>query len=415
MFLFVLGFVVHLIMRMASAGARRDVRDHESGRRPRWPFRYLSRLTDGLQGQRLTSFVGGMRTQPRLGPAGFNATVPLVRLSLFSNGLRVGPSSSLLSMSVPTWEARFEELDVIQAVGRVKGLTTGILFRKSKSHEWVIFWTTNREMVFTTLDHMGVTVSREPVRLRVGSQWRVNQFVDDELDPSEPSVLGPLTKATAAVVGHTRLSSPLVFSTPLSSIAPDLTTTAPEDRKWPGIIAGVAVALVIVSTFALVFNLVTAANSGAPGASNDGGVVTTVSTPVPVVTIRPAAWRTSVLNNTRYLAPPLAGIPDLISRLRYNYGVTDNSYNVLDLTDDFQSMSFDCSTIHNLTNDGAPSPALAKDAANVSVACGDLVNVDQAALKSSDNKWTPRLASNSAHWLKILKERVTVLRNGAAN
>jgi hypothetical protein len=76
----------------------------------------------------------------------------LVRLSLFPNGLRLGPSSSLLSMNVPTWEARFDELDVIQAIGRVQGFTTGILFRKSQSHDWIIFWTFNRDRVFATFE-----------------------------------------------------------------------------------------------------------------------------------------------------------------------------------------------------------------------------------------------------------------------
>jgi hypothetical protein len=411
--LFVVGLVAHLILWTATAGARREMRDQESERRPRWPFRYLSRLTDGLQGPRLASFIGGIRTQPRLTPAGFNATVPMVRLSLFSNGLRVGPSTPLLSLSVPTWEARFDELDVIQAVGRVQGLTTGVLFRKSQSHEWVIFWTTNREKVFTTLEQMGITVSREPVRLRTGSQFRVNQFVEDELRPTEPSVLGSATSRTPATGTSPEASSPFAFATPPPSTAPHLTTTAPEDKKWPGVVVAVLVAFVVLSVFALVFNLVDTSNSATPGAPPGGGVVTTL--PTPVVTVSPAVWRATASQDARHLSPPLAGIPNSILHLKYNYGATDNGYNLSDLVDDLQSMRLECTMFHNLAVAGAPSPALAQDAESVSAACDDLVSVDDGDLNGADHKWTPKLASNDAHWVKILTERVAVLQNGVTS
>jgi hypothetical protein len=303
LYLFVLGIVLHIIVRMASSGARRDIRANETGRRPTWPFRYLSRLTDGLQGPLLTSFVGGMRTQPRIGPVGFNATVPLARLSIFSNGLRVGPSSSLLSLSVPTWEARFDELDVIQAIGRVKGFTTGILLRKSQSHEWVVFWTLNREEVFTALEHIGITVSREPVRFRVGKQWRESQFVEDELRPSSPSVLGSPASATATVTGanpgETGATSPLVFATPLTSSASVRSTAAPDDKKWPGVVIPIFIVVMVLTANSLVFGLIRLSD---PARSNEGVGDTTVTTPLPVVTISPAAWRTAVGNDVRYLS-----------------------------------------------------------------------------------------------------------------
>jgi hypothetical protein len=414
LYLFVLGIVLHIIVRMASSGARRDIRANETGRRPTWPFRYLSRLTDGLQGPLLTSFVGGMRTQPRIGPVGFNATVPLARLSIFSNGLRVGPSSSLLSLSVPTWEARFDELDVIQAIGRVKGFTTGILLRKSQTHEWVVFWTLNREEVFTALEHIGITVSREPVRFRVGKQWRESQFVEDELRPSLPSVLGSPASATATVTGanpgETSTTSPLVFATPLTSSASDRSTAAPDDKKWPGVVIPLFIVVMVLTVNSLVFGLIRLSD---PARSNEGVGDTTVTTPLPVVTISPAAWRTAVGNDVRYLAAPFAGIPNSISHLRYNYGVTQNSYDLLDLTNDLQSVNYYCPVFHYNAVNGAPSQSLSTDAANVSVACDELVSIDETDLKSSNNKWTPKLASNSAHWLKIFKERLALLQNEA--
>jgi hypothetical protein len=410
--LLILGLVTSLFMRFASTGGRRAVRDQESDRRPQWPFRYLSRLTDGLQGQRLASFIGGIRTQPRVAPRSFSASAPLVRLSLFSNGVRLGPSSSLLSMSVPTWEARFDELDVIQAIGRLKGMTTGILFRKSQSHEWVIFWTMGRDQIFTTFEQMGVIVSREPVRIRPGSQWRMNQFVEDELRPSEPSVLGSATAATSPTLSPSGAAPPLVFAAPLSSTAQNLTTAAPEDKRWPGFVVGVAGALFVLSVFVLI-NLA-GTNRSTPGVFNGGGVVTTVSTPLPVVTDNPEAWRTTVENNVRYLRPTLTGLPQSIRNLRYNYGVTANSFTLIDLTGDFESLTSFCATIENLAV-YAPSPVLGTDATATNTACNELVSVDESNLRSSDNKWTAKLASNDEHWLTILKAKLAILKSGAVN
>ncbi len=332
----------------------------------------------------------------------------MVRLSIFSNGIRLGPSSSLLSMSVPTWEARFEELDVIQSIGKVRGMTTGILFRKSQSHEWVIFWTFHREDVLTAFEHLGLNVSREPVRLRVGSQLRVNEFIESELQPMEPS-----RPTSGAIVRPLGASSPMVFATPLTSTTPDVATMASDDKKWPGAVVYAIVALFILSMLALVLNLFPRAGSAPPGPSNDGGV-TTVSIPVTVATIDPSQWRTTAENNVRYLQPPLAGIPNAILHLRYDYGVTEDSLNLLSLTSTLGQLSINCATFHDLSVD-APSPVFAMDAENVSVACTTFVNVDQADLTGSNSKWTPKLASNDQHWLRILKERVAVLKNGAAN
>lgn len=86
---------------------------------------------------------------------------------------------------------------------------------------------------------MGVTVSREPVRLRAGSQWRVSQFVEDELRATEPSVLGPVSSSVRDA--PTSVWPPLGFTAPISSITPDLTTTAPDDKRWRGVVVGVFV------------------------------------------------------------------------------------------------------------------------------------------------------------------------------
>jgi len=399
-----------VLIRGATLSARREVRSQEGDRRPKWPFRYSSRLTDGLQGQRLMSFVGGMRKQPRFGPSGFNASVPMVRLSVFSNGVRLGPSSSLLSMQIPTWEARFDELDVIQAIGRVKGVTTGILFRKSQSREWVIFWTLNREQVFTAFEHMGITVSREPVRLRVGNEWRVNQFVEDELRPSVPSVLGAATAATtatAATASPSGASSPLVFAAPPSN-ASDRTTTAPEDRKWPGVVVVALTTLFIVATFVLVFRAVSSTDSSAPGSANDGGVTTTTA-PEPVVTISPAKWRTSAESDALWLPRSVFPLPNEIRSMRYDIGVTEASFTLVGVQSRLIDVNTDCFSIQYLAHD-APSTALSKIAADLGGACRDLVRVDDADLSVSGNKWTSKLASDDQHWVSVVKRRLSVFK-----
>jgi hypothetical protein len=411
--LWIVGILLTIFVRMASAGGRRAVRDEESDRRPGWPFRYMSRLTDGLQGERLTSFVGGMRMQPRVGPTGFNATVPMVRLSLFANGVRVGPSSSLLSMSVPTWEARFDELDVIQAIGRLTGLTTGIVFRKSQSHEWVIFWTTNRDQVFTTFEQMGLAVSREPVRLLVGREWRDSQFAEDQLRPSEPSVLGSRNTVAPPAVNSPGNSAPLVFATPHPATTANLATAAPEDRTWPGVLVGVAGIVFVISIIALIFGFSRATPNLTPGVSPAGGVVTTVATPPPVGTVNPATWRTDAGNDARYLHPSLAAIPDSIRQLRYDYGVTEDSLNLVSLTSTLESLTTYCTMMGDLAT-YAPVPALATDVASTGAACADLVSVDQVDLRNSDNKWTAKLASNDEHWLTILRSRLANLKDGLA-
>jgi hypothetical protein len=402
-YLFVLGLVGHIFIRGATLGTRREIRAQETGRRPRWPFRYYSRLTEGLQGQRLMSFIGGMRQQPRFSTRGFSATVPMVRLSVFSNGVRLGPSSSLLSMSIITWEARFDELDVIQAIGRLKGLTTGILFRKSQSHEWVIFWTTDREQVFTALEHMGIIVSREPVHLRVTNQLRASQFVEDEVRPSEPSVLGAASAATVATASPSGTSSPLTFAAPLSSDESDRITTAPEDRKWPGVVVAALITVLVVSTFALLFNVTRTTKPTAP--SGGGDVTTTVTIPK----INTAAWHTSAESDALMLPRSVFPLPNEIESMRYDNGVTAASFTLVGIQSRVFDVNSSCISIQYLAND-APSTALSKVAADLSAACSDLVRVDDADLSSSGNKWTAKLSSDDEHWVLVVKHRLSVFK-----
>ncbi len=71
----------------------------------------------------LASYTGGLR-----GAVG-GVTRPLARLDLYRNGLRIRSSTRSSRADSPLWEAVFSELNEVQAVGSIKGLTTGIRFR----------------------------------------------------------------------------------------------------------------------------------------------------------------------------------------------------------------------------------------------------------------------------------------------
>lgn len=114
------------------------------------------------------TFVGGMRV-PVWGMnivGGWNVTYPFVRLSLFREGLRVNAARPPLSLLVPRWEATYGELQEVAAVGKIEGITSGVLFRTSERGGWVVFWTVNRPEVLRALAALGVPVSSSPRRFR---------------------------------------------------------------------------------------------------------------------------------------------------------------------------------------------------------------------------------------------------------
>ena len=108
------------------------------------------------------SFVGGMRI------GWYTATRPLVRLTLFSEGLSMEASESrrLMRRSVPVWQARYDDLAEVQAVGKTPLIATGIRFRTASTGEWAVFWTSERPRVFQALSAHGVDVKAEPIRFR---------------------------------------------------------------------------------------------------------------------------------------------------------------------------------------------------------------------------------------------------------
>lgn len=136
------------------------------------------RLVAGLGHEQLAlrAFVGGVRV-----PlwhvnflVGWNVTYPFAKLTLFEDGLRISGYRRLIPISllVPKWEARYEELREVAAVGRIEGITSGVLFRTAEKGGWIVFWTVNRQSVLGALVSHGVTVASEPRRLSYTRPYR---------------------------------------------------------------------------------------------------------------------------------------------------------------------------------------------------------------------------------------------------
>ncbi|HUC15622.1 MAG TPA: hypothetical protein VMS00_14325 [Acidimicrobiales bacterium] len=98
---------------------------------------------------------------------GWNATIPFARLSFFSEGLRLGSSIRFLPFRalMPVWEARYDELTEVSAIGPIPLMNWGVRFRVA-SDEWIVFWTLRRSKVLQEVAARGVTVNTKPVRFR---------------------------------------------------------------------------------------------------------------------------------------------------------------------------------------------------------------------------------------------------------
>jgi len=75
-------------------------------------------------------------------------------------------SQGLLRRAVPVWQARYDDLDDVQAVGNTPSIATGIRFRTASTGEWAVFWTTERPRVLQALVAHGVDVKAEPISFR---------------------------------------------------------------------------------------------------------------------------------------------------------------------------------------------------------------------------------------------------------
>lgn len=109
--------------------------------------------------QTVASFVGGMRSG-KLANWGW----PLVRLSIYSSGVELGPSLRWLKFWVPYWQVDLSEITASEALGRTR-LTAGVRFR-TRDGDYRIFWYRLPEEVLEVLERLGVPVDYTRRRYR---------------------------------------------------------------------------------------------------------------------------------------------------------------------------------------------------------------------------------------------------------
>jgi hypothetical protein len=88
---------------------------------------------------------------------------PGAKLTLFSEGMTIGPSGGLFRLFVPIRRFRYDDLAEVQAIGHSK-LMSGVRFVSRSTGRYAIFWTFSRPEVMTRLgDH--VQVNESPIAL----------------------------------------------------------------------------------------------------------------------------------------------------------------------------------------------------------------------------------------------------------
>jgi hypothetical protein len=91
----------------------------------------------------------------------------MARLELFGWGVRLRSGARWLRnlpLSVPTWEARYEELAVVRSVTGVG--RSGVRLAVAGSTDAVVFWTLHVPEVLDRLEAAGASVDRSPVGLK---------------------------------------------------------------------------------------------------------------------------------------------------------------------------------------------------------------------------------------------------------
>ena len=97
-----------------------------------------------------------------------SATWPLARLEIFDWGVRLDSSARFLHclpLSVPTWEARYEELVTVRHVTGAAGF--GLRFAVSGTPEAVVFWSRRCSEILDRLGAEGVAVDRSLTSLKL--------------------------------------------------------------------------------------------------------------------------------------------------------------------------------------------------------------------------------------------------------
>ncbi|HEX6395417.1 MAG TPA: hypothetical protein VFZ97_18425 [Acidimicrobiales bacterium] len=81
---------------------------------------------------------------------------PLVRMTVYPAGVELGPASKWLRVVVPFWQVRFDEIEVVEAVGNGL-LVSGVRFR-TIGGGWRIFATHRPDEVLDLFRQAGLDV-----------------------------------------------------------------------------------------------------------------------------------------------------------------------------------------------------------------------------------------------------------------
>jgi hypothetical protein len=79
------------------------------------------------------------------------------------------PPGAPFRFLVPVWEAQYEELSEVSAIGRIEGVTSGVRFRAGGPKEWIVFWALSGSAVSALLMELaarGVSANTSPARFR---------------------------------------------------------------------------------------------------------------------------------------------------------------------------------------------------------------------------------------------------------
>ena len=101
----------------------------------------------------VASFVGGFYCRSRHAPA----VLGMVRLDLFDDRLRIGPTSIFAKILVPTWEARYDELRPVEIASR--GLRRGFRFRRKDRGSFLFTTQYGFEPVVGALRRVGAPIA----------------------------------------------------------------------------------------------------------------------------------------------------------------------------------------------------------------------------------------------------------------
>jgi hypothetical protein len=96
--------------------------------------------------------------------------MPLVRLTIFEWGLRLGPSTGALKMFIPTIEIRYGEIDYAGAAKGPIFRSPSVRIIANAPDIAALFWTSDPNPVLDVLAKHGVPVGWKPITL-TNERW----------------------------------------------------------------------------------------------------------------------------------------------------------------------------------------------------------------------------------------------------